>query len=284
MRIEYGLDGTWTTIRDGDVINSGNLNPTPKATDWAGYSPASVSFCQLLSTFVNICQHVIASVSGLRSVRFYPRMLGGVGVSMLVTVTGSHLVVVVVMVVMVVVCGVVWCGVVWCRADLVTKLSPDKVVSQLCCLPTKLPPCQLEYSDDAPTTGCAPALLLDEGRSHLLEHLDWLGARCRLRHQRRFEQLVLLDQQFADQRHCCAGARANQVQLTVTATTAAAATHPAVTVAHATVYGSKRRQDVRRHPMLETKGVWELRCRLDERLVLRYVLALRVWVRQIHRI
>jgi hypothetical protein len=71
------------------------------------------------------------------------------------------------------------------------------------------------------------------------------------------------------------------VQLTVTTTAAAA--HSAVAIAHATVHGSKRRQNVRRHPVFETKGAWELRCRLDERLVLRYLLALRVWVREIYR-
>jgi len=35
MRIEYGLDGSWTTIRDGQVIDKSNLSPTPGASDWA---------------------------------------------------------------------------------------------------------------------------------------------------------------------------------------------------------------------------------------------------------
>jgi hypothetical protein len=126
MRIEYGLDGTWTTIRDGDVINSANLNPSPKATDWAGFWPASVSicqhlstfvsFCQLLSTFVNICQHLIDSICQCTSFcQILPTDVGRGGCQYVGT--GSHLVVVV-MVVM-----VVWCGVVLCRADLATKLS-----------------------------------------------------------------------------------------------------------------------------------------------------------------
>lgn len=34
MRIEYGSDGSWTTIRDGQVIDKSNLNPTPGASDW----------------------------------------------------------------------------------------------------------------------------------------------------------------------------------------------------------------------------------------------------------
>merc|ERR1712146_551670 len=34
MRIEYGADGSWTTIRDGQVINSGSLSPSPGGFDW----------------------------------------------------------------------------------------------------------------------------------------------------------------------------------------------------------------------------------------------------------
>jgi hypothetical protein len=35
MKIDYGLDGTWTTTHDGVVIDSGMLNPNPKSSDWA---------------------------------------------------------------------------------------------------------------------------------------------------------------------------------------------------------------------------------------------------------
>jgi len=35
MRIEYGADGTWTTIRDGQVIGAGSLSPTPGGWDWS---------------------------------------------------------------------------------------------------------------------------------------------------------------------------------------------------------------------------------------------------------
>jgi len=34
MRIEYGSDGSWTTIRDGQVINAGTMSPTPGEFDW----------------------------------------------------------------------------------------------------------------------------------------------------------------------------------------------------------------------------------------------------------
>jgi len=34
MRIEYGPDGTWTTIRDGQVIGPSTLSPVPGANDW----------------------------------------------------------------------------------------------------------------------------------------------------------------------------------------------------------------------------------------------------------
>merc|ERR1712232_1270199 len=34
MRIEYGTDGSWTTIRDGQVISAGSLSPTPGGFDW----------------------------------------------------------------------------------------------------------------------------------------------------------------------------------------------------------------------------------------------------------
>jgi len=33
MRIEHAADGTWTTTRDGQVISSGALSPTPGAAD-----------------------------------------------------------------------------------------------------------------------------------------------------------------------------------------------------------------------------------------------------------
>jgi len=35
MRVEYQLNGTWTTTRDGEVIDSGRLQPAPRASDWA---------------------------------------------------------------------------------------------------------------------------------------------------------------------------------------------------------------------------------------------------------
>jgi hypothetical protein len=35
MRIEYGQDGSWTTIRDGQVINGGNMSPQPAGDAWA---------------------------------------------------------------------------------------------------------------------------------------------------------------------------------------------------------------------------------------------------------
>lgn len=34
MRIEYGNDGTWTTIRDGQRIGPNNLQPQPSGQDW----------------------------------------------------------------------------------------------------------------------------------------------------------------------------------------------------------------------------------------------------------
>jgi len=34
MRIEYGADGSWTTIRDGQTIAPGSLSPVPGANDW----------------------------------------------------------------------------------------------------------------------------------------------------------------------------------------------------------------------------------------------------------
>merc|ERR1712039_981084 len=34
MRIEYGSDGSWTTIRDGQTIDSGSLSPQPNSGDW----------------------------------------------------------------------------------------------------------------------------------------------------------------------------------------------------------------------------------------------------------
>merc|ERR1719378_213049 len=34
VRVEYGQDGSWTTIRDGQVINAGSLSPTPGSNDW----------------------------------------------------------------------------------------------------------------------------------------------------------------------------------------------------------------------------------------------------------
>jgi len=34
MRIEYGTDGTWTTIRDGQRIDGGTLSPHPGGADW----------------------------------------------------------------------------------------------------------------------------------------------------------------------------------------------------------------------------------------------------------
>jgi hypothetical protein len=33
MRIEHAADGTWTTIRDGEVISFGSLSPTPGTND-----------------------------------------------------------------------------------------------------------------------------------------------------------------------------------------------------------------------------------------------------------
>jgi len=35
MRIEYGVDGTWTTIRDGQTISPSSLNPQPGGGDWS---------------------------------------------------------------------------------------------------------------------------------------------------------------------------------------------------------------------------------------------------------
>jgi len=35
MRIEYGADGSWTTIRDGQTIGTGSLSPNPSAADWS---------------------------------------------------------------------------------------------------------------------------------------------------------------------------------------------------------------------------------------------------------
>lgn len=34
MRIEYGTDGTWTTIRDGQTINAGMMSPRPSQESW----------------------------------------------------------------------------------------------------------------------------------------------------------------------------------------------------------------------------------------------------------
>jgi hypothetical protein len=34
MRVEYGTDGSWTTIRDGQVIDAGSLSPRPGGFDW----------------------------------------------------------------------------------------------------------------------------------------------------------------------------------------------------------------------------------------------------------
>eukprot|EP00475_Leptophrys_vorax_P001046 TRINITY_DN1054_c0_g2_i1.p1 TRINITY_DN1054_c0_g2~~TRINITY_DN1054_c0_g2_i1.p1 ORF type:complete len:313 (+),score=67.81 TRINITY_DN1054_c0_g2_i1:40-978(+) len=34
MKIEYGTDGTWTTIRDGQVISPSDLSPGPTGNDW----------------------------------------------------------------------------------------------------------------------------------------------------------------------------------------------------------------------------------------------------------
>merc|ERR1711981_726930 len=34
IRVEYGTDGSWTTIRDGQVINAGSLSPSPGGFDW----------------------------------------------------------------------------------------------------------------------------------------------------------------------------------------------------------------------------------------------------------
>jgi len=35
MRIEYGADGSWTTIRDGQRIGGGSLSPQPSGWDWS---------------------------------------------------------------------------------------------------------------------------------------------------------------------------------------------------------------------------------------------------------
>jgi len=35
MRVEYGADGSWTTIRDGQVISGGSLSPQPSGWDWS---------------------------------------------------------------------------------------------------------------------------------------------------------------------------------------------------------------------------------------------------------
>merc|ERR1712125_91627 len=35
MRIEYGTDGSWTTIRDGQTIGGGSLSPQPSGWDWS---------------------------------------------------------------------------------------------------------------------------------------------------------------------------------------------------------------------------------------------------------
>merc|ERR1712190_415536 len=35
MRIEYGTDGSWTTIRDGQTIGGGSLSPQPNGWDWS---------------------------------------------------------------------------------------------------------------------------------------------------------------------------------------------------------------------------------------------------------
>jgi len=35
MKIDYGTDGSWTTTRDGQVINSGTMSPAPGGGDWS---------------------------------------------------------------------------------------------------------------------------------------------------------------------------------------------------------------------------------------------------------
>lgn len=35
MKIEYGTDGSWTTIRDGQVINAGSMSPQPGGDAWS---------------------------------------------------------------------------------------------------------------------------------------------------------------------------------------------------------------------------------------------------------
>jgi len=35
VKVTYGTDGTWTTIRDGQVIDAGSLNPRPDGNAWA---------------------------------------------------------------------------------------------------------------------------------------------------------------------------------------------------------------------------------------------------------
>jgi len=35
VKVTYGTDGTWTTIRDGQVIDAGTMNPHPDGNSWA---------------------------------------------------------------------------------------------------------------------------------------------------------------------------------------------------------------------------------------------------------
>jgi hypothetical protein len=35
MREEFGSDGTWTTIRDGQTISPSSLSPVPGGVDWS---------------------------------------------------------------------------------------------------------------------------------------------------------------------------------------------------------------------------------------------------------
>jgi len=43
MRIEYGEDGSWTTIRDGQTIDAGSLSPSPGSGDWSVIKSAYAS-------------------------------------------------------------------------------------------------------------------------------------------------------------------------------------------------------------------------------------------------
>eukprot|EP00475_Leptophrys_vorax_P001047 TRINITY_DN1054_c0_g3_i1.p1 TRINITY_DN1054_c0_g3~~TRINITY_DN1054_c0_g3_i1.p1 ORF type:complete len:318 (+),score=81.66 TRINITY_DN1054_c0_g3_i1:62-1015(+) len=40
MKLEFKEDGTWTTTRDGNVINGWNMNPQPSSSDWSILSGA----------------------------------------------------------------------------------------------------------------------------------------------------------------------------------------------------------------------------------------------------